>query len=37
MHALIHVHVLHVDMPVEMNDPDIAVDMRGDATNVRIA
>src|SRR5262249_60177649 len=37
MHAFIHILFLDVDVAVDMDDADIAVDMRRDAPNVREA
>src|SRR6185437_4380457 len=35
MHPLIHVLFLNIDMSVDMDDADVAVDVRRDAPNVR--
>ena len=37
VHALIHVHVLHIDMPVEMDDAHITVNVWCDPADIWIA
>src|SRR5213593_5235955 len=34
MHSLIHILFLDIDMAVDVNDADIAIDMRGDPTDI---
>lgn len=36
VHSLIHVALLDIDMPIEVDDPEIAVDERRNAADVRI-
>ena len=35
VHPLVHVGLLRIDMPIDMNDPDRAIDVRGDAAHIR--
>src|SRR5690606_10846456 len=34
MHSFIHILFLDIDVPVDVNDADVAVDVRGDAADI---
>jgi hypothetical protein len=36
MHPFIHIHVLHIDVPVDMYDADITIYVRGYPPNIWI-